>query len=81
MTTNGDERKAVSLSMAALHKHWITADAVKARMNLEIKAPEDEMPEELVSAAQKMVPDTDDGRVLCALLCRDRRVSRTRVKK
>src|SRR4051812_6958426 len=52
MKTNGNERKDVTLSIASLHKHWITADAVKARMNLEIKAPED-MPKEFVAEAQK----------------------------
>lgn len=53
MTTNGNDRKTVSLPIASLHKHWITADAVKSRMNLEIKVPEGEMPKELIAEAQK----------------------------
>src|SRR5262245_16441076 len=53
MAANDSGRKAVSLAMASLHKHWITADAVKARMNLEIEAPKGGMPKELISAAQR----------------------------
>jgi hypothetical protein len=53
MKNDGSKREVPSLSIASLHKHWITADAVKARMYLEIKAPEGEMPKELVAAAQK----------------------------
>lgn len=52
MKISGNDQKAVSLPIASLHKHWITADAVKARMSLETKAPEG-MPNELVAAAQK----------------------------
>jgi hypothetical protein len=52
MQTNDDDRKAVRLPIASLHKHWITADAVKARMHLETKVPEG-MPPRLVAEAQR----------------------------
>ncbi|EJN16303.1 hypothetical protein PMI42_00138 [Bradyrhizobium sp. YR681] len=51
MQTN-DNGEAISLPIASLYKHWITADAVKARMLLETHAAED-MPPQLVAEAQK----------------------------
>lgn len=52
MPTNDDDRKAMRLPIASLYKHWITADAVRSRMHLETKAPDD-MPPALVEEAQK----------------------------
>ena len=48
------EQEPISISLLALHKHWITADAVKERITFDVKVPEDQIPKELESLGQQM---------------------------